>query len=142
MQRLLALKRKFLRKPVVYDHYILCFNKMLENGVAEKALVNENKNTNLWYIPHHGVYHPMKLGKVPVVFDCSARYRGFSLNDNLLQGPDLTNSLLGVLGRFRLEEVAVMGDIKSIFHQIEIPEKDRDLLRFLWWEDGNLENEP
>ena len=141
MQRLLALKRKFLRKPVVYDHYVQCVNKMLENGYAEKPPVNENESANLWYIPHHGVYHPMKPEKVRVVFDCSARYPGFSLNDNLLQGPDPTNSLLGVLRKFRLEEVAVIGDIKSMFHQIGISEQDRDLWRFLWWEDGNLENE-
>ena len=57
----------------------------------------------------HGVYHPLKPEKIRVVFDCSARFRGFSLNDNLLQGPDLTNSLLGVLCRFRLEPIAIMG---------------------------------
>ena len=48
---------------------------------------------------------------------------------------------MGVLCRFRLEPIAIMGDIQSMFHQVELPEKDRDLLRFLWWEDGDL-NEP
>ena len=142
LQRLMTLRRKFLRKPVVYDHYVQCINKMLASGYAEKAPAAENNDVKFWYIPHHGVYHPMKPGKIRVVFDCSARYHGFSLNDNLLQGPDLTNSLLGVICRFRLEEVAIMGDIRSMFHQIEIPERDRDLLRFLWWEEGNLNNEP
>ena len=28
-----------------------------------------------------------------------------------------------------------------MFHQVELPKKDRDLLRFLWWEDSDL-NEP
>ena len=44
--------------------------------------------------------HPQKVDKTRVVFDCSARYEGISL-DELLQGPDLTNSLTGVLARFR-----------------------------------------
>ena len=44
-----------------------------------------------WFIPHHGVYHPHKPGKILVVFDCSARYKGRSLDDKLLRGPDLTN---------------------------------------------------
>ena len=87
------------------------------------------------------VHHPLKPEKIRVVFDCSARFRGFSLNDNLVQGPDLTNSLLRVLCRFRLEPIAIMGDIQSMFHQVELPEKDRDLMRFLWWKDGDL-NEP
>ena len=50
-----------------------------------------------WYLPHHPVFHPQKPEKVRVVFDCSAKYRIASLNDQLLQGPDLLNSLLGVL---------------------------------------------
>ncbi|XP_060589840.1 uncharacterized protein LOC132744996 [Ruditapes philippinarum] len=55
----------------------------------------------IWYLPHHPVVNPKKPGKVRVVFDCAAKYRGTSLNDNLLQGPDLTNSITGVLMRFR-----------------------------------------
>ena len=30
-----------------------------------------------------------------------------------------------------------MTDIKSMFHQFYITEEQRDLLRFLWWENGN-----
>ena len=64
---------------------------MLDNNYAEKATNCEE--SNVWFIPHyHGVYHPLKPKKICVVFDCSARVRGVSLSDNLLQGPDLTNS--------------------------------------------------
>lgn len=49
-----------------------------------------------WYVPHHGIYHPHKPGKIRVVFDCSAKYQGKSLNDLLLSSPDLTNTLFGV----------------------------------------------
>ena len=135
----MSLKRKFLKKPSFYNDYVQFVSKMLDNNYAEKATNCEE--SNVWFISHHGVYHPLKPEKIRVVFDCSARFRGFSLNDNLLQGPDLTNSLLGVLCRFRLEPIAIKGDIQSMFHQVELPEKDRDLLRFLWWEDGDL-NEP
>ena len=34
------------------------------------------------------------------MFDCSARFGGVSLNDKLLQGPYLTNRLVGVLKDF------------------------------------------
>ena len=76
----------------------LCDNDMIKKGYAEK--VSEKSlwmdANNAWYIPHPGVYHPMKPEKIRVVFDCSAKFRGTSLNDQLLQGPDLTNSLVGV----------------------------------------------
>ena len=71
-----------------------------------------------WYVPHHEVYHPHKPGKIRVVFDCSAKFVGLSLNSMFYKGPDLTNSLVGVLTRFREDRVAVMADIESIFYQV------------------------
>jgi len=54
-----------------------------------------------------------------------------------MQGQDLTNKLFGVLSRFRQEPVAVMADIKAMFNQVRVVEEDRDVLRYLWWPDGN-----
>ncbi|XP_067676374.1 uncharacterized protein [Haliotis asinina] len=90
------------------------------------------------YLPHHGIYHPKKPTKIRVVFDCSAKYDGTSLNDMLLQGPDLTNSLIGVLTRFRTEHIAFMADIEAMFYQVKVPPHQHDLLRFLWWPNGDL----
>lgn len=59
-----------------------------------------------------------------MVFDCGAAFKGTSLKQVLLQGPNFTISLLGVLLRFRLEPVAVMGDIQSMFHQVRVAEED------------------
>ena len=98
--------------------------------------------SNVWYIPHHGVYHPKKPDKIRVVFDCAAEYESESLNKHLLQGPDLTNNLTGVLCRFRQELIAFICDIEAMFHQVKVNEEHRDLLRFLWWEDGDLTKEP
>ena len=106
-----------------------------------RGLRSQGPKGRTWFLPHHGVYHPEKPGKIRVVFDCSAQFNGVSLNGNLLQGPDLTNSLLGVLMRFRRELVAVQADIKAMFHQVRIPVEDRDLLRFIWWKDGNIDEE-
>lgn len=72
-----------------------------------------------------------------VVFDCGASFRGTSLNSQLVQGPDLTSSLVGVITRFRKEPVVLMADIEAMFHQVRVPSVDADLLRFLWWPDGD-----
>ena len=79
--------------------------------------------------------------KIRVVFDCSAKFQGVSLNDCLMQGPDLTNSLVGVLTRFREDPVAFMGDVETMFYQVTVPPDQYDFLRFLWWPDGSLEAE-
>lgn len=71
------------------------------------------------------------------MFDCGATFRGVSLKSQLLQGPDLTSTLIGVLARFRKEPVVITADIEAMFHQVKVPNEDRDLLRFLWWPDGD-----
>ena len=93
------------------------------------------------YIPHHPVTHPMKLGKVRIVFDNAAKYHGISLNQQLLQGPDFTNPLVGVLTRFRQETTAIAAHIEGMFHQVYVDPKDFDVFRFLWWPDGELKEQ-
>ena len=47
-----------------------------------------------------------------------------SLNGNVLQGPDLTNSLIGVLCRFRSEPIALIADVEAMFHQVRVTSDD------------------
>ena len=132
--RLKPLKKRFQRNETYREHYVNFMNKVIQSGYAER--VPEGKvsegNKSVWYIPHHGVYHPKKPNKIRVVFDCSAQFEGESLNKHLLQGPDLTNNLTGVLFRFRREPIALMCDIEAMFYQVKVTEEYRDLLRFLW----------
>ncbi|XP_071963443.1 uncharacterized protein [Antedon mediterranea] len=140
VRRALQLKRKFKRNSTFKEHYIAFMNGILA-GYAEKVPESEYGITNgsVNYIPHSGVYHPKKTNQIRVVFDCSAKYEGVCLNDYLLQGPDLMNGLIGILCRFRKEEVAIMADIKGMFHQFYVTPKDRDKLRFLWWDGSDFE---
>ncbi|XP_072021165.1 uncharacterized protein [Amphiura filiformis] len=134
------LKRKLSKNQTFYTDYKATVNDMIRKGYAERVPVEELEGSpgRTWYIPHHGVIHPRK-NKLRVVYDCAATYKGFSLNKELLQGPDLTSNLHGVVMRFRQEPVALMGDIEAMFHQVEVSRKDRDLLRFLWWQEGDIE---
>ena len=142
-QRLMGLKGKFRKDELFHKEYTSFFSDVIKNGYAEKVPQHqlEGEHGKLWYIPHHGVRHPKK-GTLRVVFDCSAEFKGTSLNSQLLQGPNLTSSLLGVLTRFRQEPVAVMGDIKSMFYQVRVAEEDKNFLRFLWWPEGDVSREP
>ena len=74
--------------------------------------------SSYWYIPHHGVYHPHKPDKTQVVFNCSSNFQEISLNKELLSGPYLRNQTVGVLSRFRKNEIALMADIESMFYQV------------------------
>ncbi|KAL5010875.1 hypothetical protein ScPMuIL_013180 [Solemya velum] len=143
LQRLKGLRKRLISHPKFKADYTVFMNKLFEKGYAEPVPRDQinREDGRVWYIPHHGVYHSKKPDKIRVVFDCSATYMGISLNSQLMQGPDLTNSLMGVLMRFREERIAIQGDVESMFYQVNVPEKDRDVLRFYWWPDGDLEKE-
>ena len=72
-------------------------------------------NGRVWYLPHHGVYHPLKPEKIQILFDCSSEYRGRSINKEVLVGPDLTNQIVGTMITFRQVQVAFMEDIEKSF---------------------------
>lgn len=143
-QRLHGLKKRLQGDARYRADYVRFMTEIIEKGYARKVKVEElpHQEGKAWYLPHHGVYHPKKPGSIRVVFDCSARYQGESLNGHLLQGPDLTNKLTGVLTRFREEKVAFMADIEKMFFQVKVPREDHNFLRFLWWPNGDLTQEP
>ena len=144
LSRLEKLKQKLKRDIKYRDHYQAFMKEMIEKEQAERVSDEELHLTNgrVWYIPHHGVYHPQKPDKIRVVFDASAEFKGESLNRHLLQGPDLTNSLNGVLCHFRKEPIAFTCDVEGMFHQVYVDPEYRNLLRFLWWDDGNIDSQP
>ena len=142
--RLNLLGKRLSKDEDLKTKYVKGIRDALDKGYAEIVPPSQlDRNDGyVWYLPHHPVIHPCKPGKVRPVFDCAARYRGTSLNDQVHQGPDLTNKLIGVLLRFRQEPVAIMADIEGMFYQVKVHQEDRDALRFLWWTDDDISQPP
>ena len=59
-----------------------------------------------------------------------------------MQGPDLANNLAAVLLRFRKFRVALVADIQEMFYQVKVACNDRNSLRFLWWPNGEVKQQP
>ncbi|XP_028404802.1 uncharacterized protein LOC114527367 [Dendronephthya gigantea] len=146
-QRMKSLQWRLKKNPKLKEKYKNVIEDYVEKGFASKVIeepakqLQKNESSSIgrvWYLPHHPVFHPQKPGKVRVVFDCAAKYKNTSLNDQLLQGPDFTNKLIGVLIRFRLERIALTSDVEAMFHQVRVDPKDCDTLRFLWWPDADF----
>lgn len=138
--RLATLTRSLRKHPERKEHFIDFMNKLFENGRAEVAPPLQ-PDGECWYLPFFGVYHPQKPQQIRVVFDSSARHHGVSLNDVLLTGPNMNNTLLGVLLRFRREPVAVTTDIQQMFHCFVVREDHRNFLRFLWYHNHDLDGD-
>ena len=142
--RLKLLRSRLAKDPDLFQKYSSFIDNLLDKDYARKVpdhQVNESGKA-AWFLPHHPVFHPKKPEKVRVVFDCAAKYRGVSLNNVLLPGPNMTNSLVGVLTRFRQERIAVMADIECMYYQVRVPLSDSDVLRFLWWPGNDLDRQP
>ena len=142
-KRLKSLKKKFINDPELETKYRKTMAEYIEKGFARKLTKEEAEakigKTN--YLSHHHVINKNKPEKVRVVFDAAAKFEDTSLNQNLLQGPDYTNSLVGVFIRFRQDNIALVADIEGMFNQVKVSPEDQDAFRFLWWS-GSLDKPP
>ena len=120
----MSLRRTLDKKEDMRVHFVEFMQKMIDNQHAELAPPCD-KEKERWYLPTFDVYHPQKPGKIRVVFDSSAQFDGVSFNDVLLKGPDLNNTLLGVLLRFRKEPVAIIAYIEHMFYCFVVREDQR-----------------
>ncbi|KAK7944331.1 hypothetical protein WMY93_000059 [Mugilogobius chulae] len=88
-QRLNQLKGRMQKDQAFYTEYVAFMSELLQKGYAEKVPEEEivGEKGRVWYIPHHGVFHPTKK-KIRVVFECGASFQGASLNAQLLQATE------------------------------------------------------
>ena len=100
-KRLSSVKARLQRDDSFKTAYSQTIDTYLKNGCGRQVPTDEiNEDPLALYLPHYPVQHPRKPGKIRVVLDCAAKCAGLSLNNALMQGPDLVNNLLSVLVRF------------------------------------------
>ena len=92
---------------------------------------------NIWHIPHQPVINPNKP-KIRKLLNAASKYHGFSLNNQLMPGPDLMQNLTGVICRFTQKKVAISADIEGMFMQVDVRPQDQKFLKFLWKEGEKL----
>ncbi|GBP32505.1 hypothetical protein EVAR_23914_1 [Eumeta japonica] len=95
-------------------------NKELLDKAYAKIATTPPTTERTWYLTYFAVIHPAKPGKALVVLYVAAPSRGTSLNDHLLPGLSLLQSLPGVLMRFRQHVIAAAADVKDLFLRIGI----------------------
>ncbi|XP_071956947.1 uncharacterized protein [Antedon mediterranea] len=119
-------------------------DNMLKRKVAQKIEKNELAEYKgpVHYLSHHPVLKPdSESTPLRIVFNSSASYKGHVLNEYVAKGPDLNNNLISLLLRFRRERVALVGDIRKMYHSVGMAEMDQHCHRFLW-RDMQIERSP
>ena len=141
--RLMHLKRRLVKDESLRKKHAEVMQSYFLEGYAEVAPANELQDSERsWFLPHHLMINPKKPKTLRIVFDCAAEVKGVSLNNSLIQGPDLTNFLVGVLTRFREGPFALVADIRFMCHQVIVNNEDKNVLKFLWWKECDFTKQP
>ncbi|XP_055613925.1 uncharacterized protein LOC129760309 [Uranotaenia lowii] len=141
-KRSILLAQRLAKNPQLRTNVQRQIQEYVEKGYSHEITQEELDGTpkaNIWYLPLNVVTNPRKPDKVRLVWDAAASVQGTSLNSELLPGPDLLVSLPGVICRFREKPVAFGGDIKEMFHQLNIRPEDKQAQRFLFRDDPHQE---
>ncbi|XP_011068817.1 PREDICTED: uncharacterized protein LOC105154792 [Acromyrmex echinatior] len=91
-----------------------------------------------YYLPHRPVVKKEGTTKIYPVFDASAKLKE-SLDQYLENEPNFIELIPALLHRFRERKIGITADIAKAFLQIGVSPSDRDVLRFLWNVDGEIE---
>lgn len=134
-----SLERTLLRSKVKHDLYVAAMDDYIQAGHVELVSTETPEVDVAFYLPHHAVYRSDSVShKIRIVFNGSTTdLDGLSLNSVLLAGPALQPDLAAVIMRFRQYPVALTGDIRKHFLQIQVNRLDRKWLRFLWKPPGS-----
>ena len=135
--RLRNLITRLRQSPLLLSEYNSIMQEQLKAGIIEEVdQEGQECIDRIHYLPHHGVVRQDKeSSKLRIVYDASARSKGPSLNDCLYTGPKSGQSIFDILIRFRLQPIAIVGDIEKAFLMVPVSPCDRDSLRFLWTKD-------
>lgn len=123
------------KNPELKAAYTAQVHEMVERGAAMELTgsIKNSWNGPVWYVSHliapnpHSVTTPVRL-----VWNSSQKFKGLSMNDLLLKGPDILNPIRAVLLRFRRGVHAALGDIKKMYNSVWLEEREMHLHRFLW----------
>ena len=128
-----------LKKENLAHTYDDIFNEYLKKGIIEKVDDTSKISKNFHSLPHRPVIKNERgTTKTRILLDAPSKSKNEICHNNALySGLCLLSLLYDILLRFRIGKIGIVADIKQTFLQIFIDDNDRDLIRFLWFENIN-----
>jgi len=103
-------------------------------GYMEKDYIEpvpKNEEMQGWYLPFFEVINRAKSTPVRLVYDAKTKFKGTSLNNQILDTPNRLNDITVVLTNMRKYRYTLAGDISEMFLQIHLDENDRQFHRII-----------
>ncbi|XP_053682304.1 uncharacterized protein LOC128732893 [Sabethes cyaneus] len=132
-----SLQRRMQRNSDQWNRYSDYISQYIQAGYASYIAPAKDPE-KIVYLPHHGVLkEDSSTTKLRVVFNASQKStNGLALNDILMTGPVVQDTLYNIFLNFRTHCIALTGDIEKMYLQIKVTSEDSKLIRMLWQEPG------
>uniref|UniRef100_A0A0K2U778 Putative LOC100889629 [Strongylocentrotus purpuratus] n=1 Tax=Lepeophtheirus salmonis TaxID=72036 RepID=A0A0K2U778_LEPSM len=117
------------------ESFIEQIDELEENEFIQEVKLKDNEEG--FYLNIRGVLKTTSESTTLRIVCNSTKevWAGFTYNDCIEKGPDLTNRVFEVLIRFRTDRVAFHGDISKMFHRIFV--KDDSKYQSIVWRNGD-----
>ena len=126
-QRILLRKDKWCAFQGAVDEY-----KVLDHAKVVPQSDFKKLPSDAFNLPMHVEKEASTTTKLRIVFDAPAKTTiEYSLNDQLLTGPNLYPLLTNVLMKFRLHRIGMSADISKMFREVSLRLADRDWHHYL-----------
>ncbi|XP_058448615.1 uncharacterized protein LOC131428586 [Malaya genurostris] len=135
-RRFLSLERKLDSNIEIKKLYHEFIQERISLGHMQEVPPAEEDLSPQYFLPHHAVLRlNSSTTKLRTVFDASCKSQsGISLNDVLLVGPTIQDSLISIVMRFRMHAFVVSADVAKMYRQILVHPSDQALQRIYWRE--------
>ena len=107
VSQLKSLERRLEKDENLKQRYKETIDVDVQKGfvrILDEAEIENTKTDLQGYVPHLPVLNPNKPDKVRRVCNAASKFGGVSLNENLMAGPDLLQSLIGINLQIQGEE--------------------------------------
>ncbi|XP_065088817.1 uncharacterized protein LOC135710230 [Ochlerotatus camptorhynchus] len=135
LRRFQWMQRRLSKNPDLKAQYVDFMAEYIELGhMVPVDPLQDKTHTCSFYLPHHAVLKPSSTTtKCRVVFDGSSKSStGISLNDCLMVGPTVQDTLYAIVIRFCMYEVALVADVTKMYRQMWVHPDDRRLQLVYW----------
>lgn len=130
-KRFFMLERKLSKNPELKEKYTKFIKEYEQLNHMKQIIADKFEG---YYLPHQAVLKITDdIIKFRVVFDASCQTdTGTSLNDVLMTGPTIQDSIISLMLRFRQHIIALSGNIEKMYRQFLIHSQDRKFQKILW----------